>query len=1023
MTGRRYTSLLITATILIFVPAIAGKYSKNFVNLKANETVKVIYSPQYVPTNYSSSYIVSQWYITAAKPDEVVVLKLLDLSLNTSNCNFQYVDIFDGPSIASHKIQRLCGQNSTRQPITSTGLHMTIVFISYRAVVYKGFQIQYASQKPAQCGNNTLLATETAENLTSPGYPNNYPGALNCQWIITAESPSQVVVLELLDINMTSGYVCNDLVSIYDGNSTSSPRIQSLCNLSTINSAAQYISSGSDLTVVFHSGGPSTLKGFRFEYTSQEKSDLCGNGSLLATRMARHITSPGYPKNYPGNIGCQWNITAESPFHVIELKVLDFNMGNLYFCSTDNVAVYDGNSTSSQQMQKLCGALLPTQFISAGSSMTVVFNSLVFRNFKGFKLEYSSVKKSALCGHDTLTATRTTKSITSPGYPYSYPSNADCQWTVTTDLSFEVVLLNIQDMVLETESTCIYDNLTIYDGPDTNSSIIQTVCGQLSNTQFVSTSSAMTLVFHSDGSDNYQGFKLQYTSQYKLDVCNDNSLLATSTPKYLTSMSYPYNYASDLDCQWVITANSSSQIIVLNLLDFYIEYEASCNYDYVTIYDGYGQFAPLIVKKCGLATSGQFTSTGQYMTIVFHSDSTDSFKGFKFQYTSQPSSSYNTLTADGTAKYISSPNYPFSYPSNKDCQWTITSVISSQVIVLKMLDFELETSSSCIYDYVTIDDGSNALAPTILKTCGSQSNKLFISSGPSMTVEFHSDGSDNFRGFRFQYTAQFKSGACTGSTLMATSTANNLDSPNYPGIYPSNIDCQWHIKAYDSSDVVVLDLTQMNLNGFSPSCDSDYVTIHDGPSAYSSLLATLCGLQLYGSYQSTGSDLTVVFHSDGINIDNTGFRFSYTSQDQSSGFTYDNTPTVVAVVVSSITVVCLFLVVIIIVKRRKAQNQLRNTQNRVPARMHGQQANLHPYAAMQNPQMVAAGAPPGYSASYLPPPPYYYAVQAGAVPHGQTPLLNVPRQEKPSAGAASTQGGAQVNKGFSGDSTSGATPN
>lgn len=49
--------------------------------------------------------------------------------------------------------------------------------------------------EPQSCGGN-LRATTQPQTLTSPGYPQNYPGGLECLYTITAQ-PGRIITLEV----------------------------------------------------------------------------------------------------------------------------------------------------------------------------------------------------------------------------------------------------------------------------------------------------------------------------------------------------------------------------------------------------------------------------------------------------------------------------------------------------------------------------------------------------------------------------------------------------------------------------------------------------------------------------------------------------------------------------------------------------------------------------------------------------------------------------------------------------------
>ena len=72
---------------------------------------------------------------------------------------------------------------------------------------------------------------------------------------------------------------------------------------------------------------------------------------------------------------------------------------------------------------------------------------------------------------------------------------------------------------------------------------------------------------------------------------------------------------------------------------------------------------------------------------------------------------------------VTSPSYPDNYPDNADCIYTISQP-TGNVILLKFITMYIEKkqygTSSCIYDYLEIRDGSSADCPLLDKLCGGE---------------------------------------------------------------------------------------------------------------------------------------------------------------------------------------------------------------------------------------------------------------------------------------------------------------
>ena len=107
--------------------------------------------------------------------------------------------------------------------------------------------------------------------------------------------------------------------------------------------------------------------------------------------------SPMYPaESYPANQNCSWNITVEE-FHLISLIFDYFNLPN---CKDNYISIFDGPSTKSTLLKKLCQSkmALTTAWNSTGNSMFIVYKSgrdlgKEKQNIIGFSARYKTLRK------------------------------------------------------------------------------------------------------------------------------------------------------------------------------------------------------------------------------------------------------------------------------------------------------------------------------------------------------------------------------------------------------------------------------------------------------------------------------------------------------------------------------------------------------------------------------------------------------------------------------------------------------
>ncbi|KAL4640966.1 deleted in malignant brain tumors 1 protein-like [Arapaima gigas] len=106
--------------------------------------------------------------------------------------------------------------------------------------------------------------------------------------------------------------------------------------------------------------------------------NLNGSGSFY---------SPHYPNYYPDNSYCVWHISAPYDQRVF-LTFLEVSLENC--CHCDFIAVYDGSSTNSPLLGRVCFNGTMSSFHSSSRYMTVVFRSDSSVVARGFYATFSS---------------------------------------------------------------------------------------------------------------------------------------------------------------------------------------------------------------------------------------------------------------------------------------------------------------------------------------------------------------------------------------------------------------------------------------------------------------------------------------------------------------------------------------------------------------------------------------------------------------------------------------------------------
>merc|ERR1719510_2267981 len=150
----------------------------------------------------------------------------------------------------------------------------------------------------------------------------------------------------------------------------------------------------------------------------------------------------------------------------------------------------------------------------------------------------------------------------------------------------------------------------------------------------------------------------------------------------ICSPNYPSNYGNSLDIEYVMTA-PAGETITVTFLAFKVEFQSSCNYDWVQIFEGTGTTGTeLLSKACGTNTiPSPVTSTTNTATLLFHTDSSETEMGFVAQLsagvtftmpstTAAPSTTTTTSSSTGCCSgCICSPDWPANYPLNTEIEY------------------------------------------------------------------------------------------------------------------------------------------------------------------------------------------------------------------------------------------------------------------------------------------------------------------------------------------------------------------
>ncbi|KAJ7987175.1 hypothetical protein DPEC_G00336020 [Dallia pectoralis] len=641
-------------------------------------------SPGY-PNGYAA-YVHCIWRISVT-PGEKIILNFTSMDLYRSHlCWYDHVEVRDGFWRKAPLKGRYCG-DSLPGPIVSTDSRLWIEFRSSSNWVGKGFSAMYE----AICGGDV---NRDNGQIQSPNYPDDYRPNKVCVWKITVAQDFHVG-LSFQSFEIERHDTCSyDYLEVRDGNSESSPLMGRFCGY---DKPDEIKTSSNKLWIKFVSDGSVNKAGFAanffnemdecsnldngrceqhcvntlgsyrcacdpgFELASDRRSCEAACGGFI-TNLNGSFTTPGWPKEYPPNKNCVWQLVAPTQYRITLLFDVFETEGN-DVCKYDYVEVRSGLTADSRVHGKFCGAEKPETITSQNNNMRVEFKSDSTVSKKGFKAQFFSdkdecSKENGGCQHECVNTfgsygcqcrsgfvlhdnkhdckeagcdhvvTSVSGIITSPNWPAKYPSKKACTWALSTTPGHRIKMA-FNEIHVESHLECAYDHLEVYDGGDVRAPSLGRFCGTKKPAPVISSANEMFLRFFSDNSVQKRGFEGTHSA-----VCGGSLKAEVKTKDLYSHAQFGDNhYTGASDCQWVVSAEKGYGVELI-FQTFEIEEEADCGYDYMELFDGSDVKAPRLGRYCGSGPPEEIYSAGDAIVLKFHSDDTINKKGFHVQYTS-----------------------------------------------------------------------------------------------------------------------------------------------------------------------------------------------------------------------------------------------------------------------------------------------------------------------------------------------------------------------------------------------------
>ncbi|XP_037621273.1 dorsal-ventral patterning tolloid-like protein 1 isoform X3 [Sebastes umbrosus] len=680
-------------------------------------------SPGY-PNGYPS-YTHCVWRISVT-PGEKIVLNFTTMDLYKSSlCWYDYIEVRDGYWRKAPLLGRFCG-DKVPDVLISTDSRMWIEFRSSSNWVGKGFAAIYE----AICGGEI---TKDSGQIQSPNYPDDYRPSKECVWRITVSEGYNVgLSFQAFEIERHDS-CAYDYLEVRDGPLETSPLIGRFCGYDkpedvrstshtlwmkfvsdgTVNKAgfAANFFKEEDECAKPDNGGceqrcVNTLGSFKcacdpgYELAPDKKSCEAACGGLLS-KLNGTISTPGWPKEYPPNKNCVWQVVAPTQYR-ISMQFEAFELEGNEVCKYDYVEVRSGLSSDSKLHGKYCGTEVPEVITSQYNNMRIEFKSDNTVSKKGFKAHFFS-DSLALCRMIVFESCQDIKRGRSP--TRGHVNNKLATSSKVRD----------KDECSKDNGGCQHE-------------CINTVGSYVCQCR--------------------HGFVLHENKHDCKEAECEHKIHSPSGT--LSSPNWPDKYPSRKECTWDITATPGHRVkIAFN--EFEIEQHQECAYDHLEAFDGDSDTAAILGRLCGSKIPEQLVSTGNKMYLRFISDASVQRKGFQATHSTECG---GRLKAEVRQKnlYSHSQFGDNNYPGHTDCEWLLTAE-QGYGIELSFITFEVEEEADCGYDYIELYNGYDANSHRLGRFCGSGPREGIYSPGGAMLIRFHSDDTISKKGFHIRYTS------------------------------------------------------------------------------------------------------------------------------------------------------------------------------------------------------------------------------------------------------------------------------